>query len=260
MLPGWIQRFAAFLPATYLVSSFQAIMVGGQSLFEHKAEMLVLFTSGTFGLLFAWKLFRWEEEEKISSRAKLVSLTFIVPFLVMGIWMNEYGNLAKTWEETYSLTSHAPLAAGRHASPADSVLLNNFESPEEPEILLKTWQVTTDASAAGRSLGEFEVISPGAAGTEHALRFQGRVESAPGAHQGFVTAGTHSRSPRALRAGAGFSWKCAAIPGFSRSKSRHPISPCLPPPSLLSLTPNGKAFACRRHGLPLPVLPLTKIP
>ena len=84
LLPQWIQRFAAFLPATYLVSSFQAIMVGGQSLFEHRAEMLVLLISGTFGLLFAWKLFRWEKEEKISTRAKLVSLTFIVPFLVDG--------------------------------------------------------------------------------------------------------------------------------------------------------------------------------
>ena len=118
MLPDWIQRFAAFLPATYLVSSFQAIMVSGQSLFDHRAEMLVLLISGTFGLLFAWKLFRWEKEEKISTRAKLVSLTFIVPFLVMGIWMNERGNLAATWKETFSLMSHAPLAEEQHASPA----------------------------------------------------------------------------------------------------------------------------------------------
>ena len=114
LLPHWIQRFAAFLPATYLVSSFQAIMVSGQSLFDHRAEMLVLLISGTFGLLFAWKLFRWEKEEKISTRAKLVSTTFIVPFLVMGIWMNERGNLAATWEETFALTSNAPLAEGQH--------------------------------------------------------------------------------------------------------------------------------------------------
>jgi hypothetical protein len=64
--------------------------------------------------------------------------------------------------------------------------LNDFESPEESEKLLKTWQITTDANAAGRSLGELEVISPGAAGTGHALRFKGRVESAPGSNQGYV--------------------------------------------------------------------------
>ena len=186
MLPHWIQRFAAFLPATYLVSSFQAIMVGGQSLFDHRVEMLVLLISGAFGLLFAWKLFRWEKEEKISPRAKLVSMTFIVPFLVMGIWMNEHGNLAATWKETFSLMSHAPLAEGQHAAPIDSILLNDFEGPEESERLLKTWQVSTDPNGAGRSLGELEVISPGAAGTGHALRFKGRVESVPGSDRGYI--------------------------------------------------------------------------
>ncbi len=188
MLPHWIQRFAAFLPATYLVSSIQAIMVSGQSLFDHRAEMLVLLISGTFGLLFAWKLFRWEKEEKISPRAKLVSISFIVPFLVMGIWMNERGNLAATWEETFSLTSNPPLAEGQHISPGDSILLNDFEGREESEEILKSWQVATEANAPGRSLGEFEVISPGADGTRHALRFKGRVESAAGSERGSVTA------------------------------------------------------------------------
>src|SRR5271157_2898897 len=154
MLSHWIQRFAAFLPATYLVTSFQAIMVGGQSLFDHQAEMLVLLISGTFGMLFAWKLFRWEKEEKISARAKLVSLTCIVPFLAMGFWMNEHGNLAAAWEATYSMMSRQPFAAGQHASPVDSILLNDFESPEESEELLKTWQVSTDVNAGGRSLCE----------------------------------------------------------------------------------------------------------
>jgi ABC-2 type transport system permease protein len=198
MLPQWIQRFAAFLPATYLVTSLQAIMVEGQSLFDHQAEILVLLISGTFGLLFAWKLFRWEKEEKISARAKLISLTFIAPFLVMGVWMNERGNLAATWEGTFSLMSHSPLAAEQHASPIDSVLLNDFESPEEAEVLLKSWQVSTNANAAGHSLGELEVISPGAAGTEHALRFKGRVEPAPGPEQGYVAA----RYPFTLPVGA----------------------------------------------------------
>ncbi len=185
MLPGWIQRFAAFLPATYLVTSFQAIMVRGESLFDRRAEVLILLISGTFGLLFAWKLFRWEKEEKISTRAKLVSLTFVVPFVVMGIWMNARGKLAATWKETFSLMSRAPLAE-EHVSPADSILLDDFEGPEESEKLLKTWQVSTEANDAGHSLGELEVISPGAAGTEHALRFQGRVESALGADRGSV--------------------------------------------------------------------------
>ena len=231
MLPEWIQRFAAFLPATYLVTSFQAIMVRGQSLLEHKAELLVLIISGAFGLLFAWKLFRWEKEEKISTRAKLASLTFIVPFLVMGTWMNKFGNLKATWQETFSLMSRQPFTARPPASPPDSKMLNDFENPDEYERLLGTWQVSTDVTAAGRSLGEFEVISPGAAGTEHALRFKGRVESAPGSAQGYVTA----RYPFSLRPGTP---RLRGIQFEVRGDSRvfqvrvTPPDPTLPAPTL----------------------------
>ncbi|HXW12979.1 MAG TPA: CIA30 family protein [Terriglobia bacterium] len=231
LLPHWIQRFAAFLPATYLVSSFQAIMVGGQSLFDHRAEMLALLISGTFGLLFAWRLFRWEKEEKISTRAKLVSLTFVVPFLAMGIWMNKYGNLAATWKETFALMSHAPLATGQHASSAESIWLNDFESEGEEELLLKTWQVSTDPSAAGRSVGELEVISPGAAGTEHALRFKGRVESATGLDRGYVAA----RYPFTLPPGAhGLRGIQLEVRGVSRLFQARiiPPDPTLPAPTL----------------------------
>jgi len=188
LLPRWVQRFAAFLPATYLVSSFQGVMVSGQSLLDHRAEVLILLISGTFGLLFAWKLFRWEKEEKISLRAKLVSTTFVVPFVVMGIWMNEHGNPAAAWSQTFSLMSRQPRAAGQPASRLEGILLNDFESLEESENLLKSWQISTNPDAAGHSLGELGVISPGAAGTGHALRFQGRVESGPGSGEGYVAA------------------------------------------------------------------------
>ena len=185
MLPQWIQRFAAFLPATYLVTSFQAIMVKRESLFDLGAELLALLVSGTFGLLFAWKLFRWEKEERISRRAKLLSVTFIIPFLVMGTWMNAHRGLG-AWEETFSLMSRPPLAAGQHAAPADGNLLEDFENSQETEILLQRWQVSTDASAAGHSLGELDVVSPGSAGSEHALRFHGRVAPAAGSDHGYV--------------------------------------------------------------------------
>jgi hypothetical protein len=231
MLPDWIQRVAAFLPATYLVSSFQAIMMKGQSVLEHKAEMLVLLISGTFGLLFAWKLFRWEKEEKISNRAKMVSLTFIVPFLAMGIWMNKYGNLRATWKETYSLMSHTPMATGQHASAAEGAVLNDFESEDEPEILLKTWQVSTDARAPGGSIGELEVIAPGAAGTGHALQFKGRIESTTGFDRGYVAA----RYPFTLPPGApnlrGMQFEVRGVSRLFQVKIIPP-DPALPAPTL----------------------------
>jgi len=188
ILPDWIQRVAAFLPATYLVTSFQAIMIKGQSIFDHKAEMLVLLVSGTFGMLFAWKLFRWEKEERISTRAKLLSLAFVVPFLAMGMWMNAYGNLAAGWKETYALINSSPNSGEAHPSAVDGILLEDFENAEESEQLMKTWHVAADPGAPGRSMGEVEVISPGAAGTGNALRFKGRVDAATGFDRGFVAA------------------------------------------------------------------------
>jgi len=178
MLPQWIQRFAAFLPATYLVSSMQAVMVGGQSLSNHRTELIVLVIAGTFGLLFAWKLFRWEKEERVSTRAKLISLTCVVPFLITGIWMNERGGLAATWQKTFSLMSNSPVGESQDILPREGILLNGFEARDESEQLLRTWQIATGVNVPGRSLGELEVISPGAEGTAHALRFKGHVESA----------------------------------------------------------------------------------
>ncbi len=198
LLPRLVQRLAAFLPATYLVTAFQAIMVRGDSLLDHWLEVLLLLISGTFGLLFAWKLFRWEKDEKISRRAKSFALLFVLPFLAMGIWMNTRGNLATNWEETFTLMSHATLIAEQPAAAAESELLDDFKNPQEAEILLARWQISTDPGAAGHSLGEFQVISPGAAGTEHALRFTGRVAPAPGTDHGFVTGRyTFSIAPRA---------------------------------------------------------------
>jgi len=174
MLPHWIQRFAAFLPATYLVTSFQAIMVGGESLSQHWLEMLVLVVSGTFGLLLAWKLFRWEKEEKISRRAKLLAIAFVVPFLLMGTWINVHRNLV-AWAETYSLLGRTVSSGDQRAAPAEGILLDDFEDPQESEALLQHWQVLTEGGAAALSVGELDLILPGAAGTAHALRFHGRV-------------------------------------------------------------------------------------
>ena len=59
MLPQWIQRFAAFLPATYLVTSFQAIMVrrpvavrppGGNAGSSHLRNLRPAFCLETFPL------------------------------------------------------------------------------------------------------------------------------------------------------------------------------------------------------------------
>ena len=81
----------------------------------------------------------------------------------------------------------------------------------------------------GRSVGEFEVISPGAEGTGHALQFKGRVESGSGFDHGYVAA----RYPFNLPAGAtnlrGIQIEVRGISRLFQVRSSRRIRPCLPP-------------------------------
>ncbi|HEY4683112.1 MAG TPA: ABC transporter permease [Candidatus Acidoferrales bacterium] len=91
MLPPWVQRFALFLPATYLVTALQGVMLRGVStrhLLPEVAALLVAFAVG-FGI--SWRLFRWEPEEKVSGGAKLWALACVLPFLLLGVWQNFFG-------------------------------------------------------------------------------------------------------------------------------------------------------------------------
>jgi imidazolonepropionase-like amidohydrolase/ABC-type multidrug transport system permease subunit len=99
-LPHWLQSVAAFLPATYLVSAFQGVMSQSEPLLHHTPELLALIISGVFSLMFAWKLFRWEKDEKIPRSGKLWALVFLVPFLAMGAWMNANGSAMAGWSRT----------------------------------------------------------------------------------------------------------------------------------------------------------------
>jgi len=117
-LPAWIQRVSAYLPATYLVSSFQSLFTHSAPLSANFAELGALLVAGTFGLMFAWKLFRWEKEEPIPRSAKGWALVFLVPFLLMGFVMNTSGRAQKSWQASYRImTEHGPRgAAGRGGS------------------------------------------------------------------------------------------------------------------------------------------------
>jgi ABC-2 type transport system permease protein len=171
MLPKWIQTVATFLPATYLVSAFQAVMVQSQPLYQHWPEMLALAVSGAFGLLFAWKLFRWEKEERISRRQKWWTLGFVAPFLLVGTWMNAYANPRASWSTAYTLMEGLE-SAGANPAPsiAKGVVIEDFDESVGEEELLKRWQVTTTES----SVTEFGLSSPGADGTSRAMTLSGR--------------------------------------------------------------------------------------
>jgi hypothetical protein len=157
-------------------------------------KMLVLVTSGFFGLLFAMKLFRWEKKERISSRAKLWSAVFVVPFLVMGVWMNTRANPTATWSRSYNVMDQDS-SASPDAKAAKLNLIDDFEGVQTSEDLLSRWRVSTDSDTVNHSVAEISLRTPGAEGSSHAMRFAGRLAPGPKNTSGFVSARCEVKVP-----------------------------------------------------------------
>jgi imidazolonepropionase-like amidohydrolase/ABC-type multidrug transport system permease subunit len=85
-LPTWTQSLAHFLPATYLVTALQGVLVRGETLVENGHALSVLLLTTLFSGLFASVLFRWEKEEKLRPSAKLALVAVVLPSLVFGVW------------------------------------------------------------------------------------------------------------------------------------------------------------------------------
>jgi len=95
ILPKAIQRFADFLPPTYLVTGLQRALVSAATLRQVRAELLALAGGAVFAFLISVQLFRWEPEEKVTGRAKAWAAATIVPFVLLGIWESAHGQLRR---------------------------------------------------------------------------------------------------------------------------------------------------------------------
>jgi ABC-type multidrug transport system permease subunit len=231
MLPRWIQRLAMFFPSTYLVSAFQGVMAQAESLLDHWPEMLVLVTSGVFGLLFAMKLFRWEKEERISTKAKLWSAVFVLPFLVMGMWMNTRANPTANWARSYSVMGH-PTAAPLNTEAEKPNLIESFDGIQASEDLLSRWQISTDSDVAGHSMAEISLLTPGAEGTRHALRLKGHLAPGPKNPQGYVSARYEVRVPTRSRDLRGIEFEARGEPRIYRVGFQPPKAAASPSPEI----------------------------
>lgn len=97
MFPGWLLIVTQFLPATYLVSGLEGMMLRQESLVANGFPSLALMITVFVGLFISYKLFRWEKEEKIRGSAKLWVGAVMVPFIVLGLWQaHTKQNVAKT--------------------------------------------------------------------------------------------------------------------------------------------------------------------
>ncbi|HUY15131.1 MAG TPA: CIA30 family protein [Terriglobia bacterium] len=182
VLPHWLQEVAAFLPATYLVNAFQGVMSTSEPLSAYWPELAALLISGIFGLLFAWKLFRWEKEERIPRSNKFLAATFIVPFLIIGGWMNARGNVSSSFSKSYNLmtkpaASHKSSATAGQTAPAgsESGLVSDFDQGSASAQFGVGWQVSTDSMMGGKSTAQMGVVSGGAQGSPGSLLITGEI-------------------------------------------------------------------------------------
>jgi len=86
MFPNWLLTIAQFIPATYLVTGLQGIMVRNETLAANWQAVGALILTTALGFLLSVKLFRCEKEEKMRPAAKLWLVAVLLPFILLGTW------------------------------------------------------------------------------------------------------------------------------------------------------------------------------
>src|SRR5579863_294163 len=70
LFPNWLLVTVQFIPATWLMSGLQGIMVKNETLVQNRAAVGAMLLTTAIGLFLSLKLFRWEKEEKMRPAAK----------------------------------------------------------------------------------------------------------------------------------------------------------------------------------------------
>lgn len=105
-LPGWVQRFGLFLPATYLVNGLQQTILHSASASSRYAEIFSLAAWACLTFFLSTQLFRWEPEAKTPRRAKLFVAATALPFVLLGFVENRSDRIRQEASSAFvSLTS-----------------------------------------------------------------------------------------------------------------------------------------------------------
>jgi imidazolonepropionase-like amidohydrolase/ABC-type multidrug transport system permease subunit len=97
MFPPWLLTITQFVPATYMVTGIQGMLLRNENIWANREPTLALLLTTAVGLFIGYKLFRWEKEEKIRASAKLWLLAVLTPFLLLGGWqMHTRSGITKT--------------------------------------------------------------------------------------------------------------------------------------------------------------------
>lgn len=101
LFPGWLQSVALYIPATYLVTGLERVMVPDESLFRLGPNLLSLAVCAGIAFVISYQLFRWDPGSKAPRRAKLWATSTILPFVLLGVWETHYGHLRKNAQTDY---------------------------------------------------------------------------------------------------------------------------------------------------------------
>lgn len=110
-LPVWLQHFALYLPATYLVTGMQGTLINNASALQLGEEILALSGSTILAFFISRQIFRWEPEEKVASSAKAWTAAALVPFVLMGLWETYNGHRLEDARVVLESTRERPAPA-----------------------------------------------------------------------------------------------------------------------------------------------------
>jgi hypothetical protein len=110
------QKFSLFLPATYLVQGLQRAIFESIPIWRLGIEVASLAFWAVLTFFLSAQLFRWEPEVKVPRKAKLLVAATAIPFLLLGLWENKYGNIPALAQSSYDSLGRP----AHSAPPADS--------------------------------------------------------------------------------------------------------------------------------------------
>jgi imidazolonepropionase-like amidohydrolase/ABC-type multidrug transport system permease subunit len=97
MFPNWLLTVTQFIPATWLMTGLQGMMLRNETLRANRQAVGAMILTTAVGLFLSVKLFRWEKEEKMRPAAKLWVLAVLLPFVLLGGWQaHAKDNVSKT--------------------------------------------------------------------------------------------------------------------------------------------------------------------
>ena len=118
-LSPYVQHFALFLPATYMVSGLQNGIYFSQHIWQLPIQLFSLVSWGLLSFFVAVQLFRWEPETKIPRNAKVLAAATVIPFLLLGIYEQRNSKILSDARTAYeSLDRSDSSRTGGHQADA----------------------------------------------------------------------------------------------------------------------------------------------